>query len=161
MNKNIKKTFEVWGATYIVTLTGEPEALARTVNTYANFGMFEAPPADYSEKHNTVTISMVQKNVKRGLQALAEFQLAQDKEACAAMKGQMGHVFKTKATDLAREMWMEFERTSGKLVEMEGERALFDYEVPASENFPGMKAKGRKLLAAIAGEKRAIRMQGA
>jgi hypothetical protein len=158
----ITKQYENWGSQAILTLSGVPSELSKTVNDFTNFGMFpgESIPAEYDpEKHSRVTIAATKARILPALRGIVEYQMANAPEHATerkALKGKPGAVFQNLARERAEALFAEFQQVKLSVVADETERKgdLRDYDVDESEISPALRAQGRRLLASIFGAQR-------
>lgn len=157
----VKIKYENYGAQMILTLTGETDAVAQTVNNYANFGMFTdaAIPTEYDPaKHSRVTIAATRARVLPALEAIAMFQLANAPEFKAhrvANKGaKHGLLGTAKTAALAAFACFEQVKLSVVADETEKKGDLRDYTLRDDEITPYMRKQGRQILANVFGARR-------
>ena len=150
--KNTAITYSPYGAQLTLTLTGKPDELSRTVNTFHNFGLFlsAAIPDTYKpDEDSRVVIAVTKARVLPTLQTLAEIELAADKAFTATLKGKPGSVFKARAAERAMEMFRGWHRLNLEKEETPREGRDSGYAVDADQMTAEFKRAKRNVMGAI------------
>lgn len=143
----VTATYEPYGASLIVTLSGPADELARRVNTLCNWGFFSEPPDDYREGEDTsVIIPMVKESVMRATRAIAQAEMADTPDLCQAFKHTPGGF--DCVTDQVAQAVFHRDFTRAKLSELADEQSadLPDYQIPARDNSATLQGAKRRVM---------------
>ncbi len=144
----MKITFEPYGAQRRLTFSGKPDEVARTVNLFANHGMYggEAVPSTYKEdEDDTVVVYATAKRIPLAIQSLVETEMIKDGRS-KQYKGKPA-LFQSAAAEIAAARIAEWERVrETKPVEDSRDLSAQRNDDEGADITPALRAEGRRII---------------